>query len=70
MKNYNPKIYYQIISKKRNGGRGTILNTFRNQYEAIKYFNEFPLKNDFELYLVKHIEELLAERGGNSEISN
>ena len=70
MKNYDSKIYYQIISRKKICGKGTILNTFRDIYEATKYFNEFPLKNDFKLYLVKHVEELVAERGGNNEISN
>lgn len=70
MKNYDSKIYYQIISRKKICGKGTILNTFRDLYEATKYFNEFPLKNDFKLYLVKHVEEPVAERGGNNEISN
>ena len=37
---------------------------------SIKYFNEFPLASGVEIYLVKHVEELIAERGNNNEGDN
>ena len=64
MKNYKAHIYYEIITRK-----GTVLGTFTDQFEATKYFNELPVTSDIKLYLVKHIEELVAERGDSNENS-
>lgn len=65
MKNYGAHIYYEIIT-----AEGTVLNTFTDQFKATKYFNEFPLKDVCKIYLVKHSEELIAERGNNNEGDN
>lgn len=65
MKNYGTHIYYEIITRK-----GTVLNTFTDQYKATKYFNEFPIASGVEIYLIKHVEELIAERGDHNEGDN
>lgn len=65
MKNYRAHIYYEIITRK-----GTVLNTFSDQFKATKYFNEFPFASGVEIYLIKHVEELIAERGANNEGDN
>lgn len=65
MKNYKAHVYYEIITRK-----GTVLSTFTDQFKATKYFNEFPVTSDVKLYLIKHCEELIAERGEDNESCN